>query len=153
MKNLKRILSATLLVAMGYILGSYQWETTPSANAEQYKRPASADILKVREAYSILTDVRGNLINDNRHQNALTIVNPLAVCSGGINVIDDLNKGNGVDPVTFGALYAGLASPDLANELGFDEQGRLLFRNKEVRLYSPKKMAKLYERFVNITSR
>ena len=88
MKISQRILASMILVSMGYVMGSYQWESTPKVNAEPYTRPDSADILKIREAYNVLTDVRGSLINGNRHQNALTVVNPLAVCSGGINVID-----------------------------------------------------------------
>ena len=41
----------------------------------------------------------------------------------------------GVDPETFAALYAGLASPEVRQSLARDAQGRLTYKNKVIRMY------------------
>lgn len=153
MKFFQRIALSSCLVLTGFVIGQMDWSDSSQAVAQPQRKPDSEDILNIREAYSLLIDVQGNLETQDRHQSVLTVVNPLAVCSGGVRALEDLERGNGVDPVTFGALYAGLASPELANELAFNEQGKLMFRNKEIRLYSPKRMARLFRQYAEITER
>ena len=71
-------------------------------------------------------------------------LNAFAVSCGGVNALDDLEAGNGVDPETFAGLYAGLAKPDVAAQLGRDDQGRITYKNKIVRMYPVSRLKKLF---------
>lgn len=75
----------------------------------------------------------------------------MAVLAGGINAVDDLESGRGVDPETFAALYADEATEDVKLHLGKDEDGRLTYKNKVVRIYPISRLKKMQAQRLIIT--
>lgn len=71
-------------------------------------------------------------------------LNFFAVSVGGVNAEQDLEEGRGVDPETFAALYADLASPKIAEHLDYDELGRLRYKKNVIRLYSRDRLRALF---------
>ena len=61
-----------------------------------------------------------------------------------MDAVADLDSGQGVDPVTFAGLYAGRAIQEVADHLSYDEEGRLLYKNKVVRMYSIERLKRLF---------
>jgi len=72
-------------------------------------------------------------------------VNAFAVTTGGVDAMDDLEKGRGVDPETFAALYAGQANKEVADSLDHDDQGRLTYKNKVIRMYPVSRLKELFQ--------
>jgi hypothetical protein len=62
-------------------------------------------------------------------------MNTFAILTGGSHAVRDLETSAVVDPETFAALYANLATDNVAVELGRDADGRLTYKNKVVRMY------------------
>ncbi|MEZ6044638.1 MAG: hypothetical protein R3C11_03455 [Planctomycetaceae bacterium] len=147
MMHQKKLILGILLIVSGYVLGLAQQAWIESAQAQEDSGVAAETILKVRSAYSTLFDARKDLIAEGRHEVSLRVVNTLAVGAGGTESLKDLERGTGVDPFTYGALYAGFAEPAIASEISLDDSGRLMYRNKVVRLYSPERMKQLYKDF------
>jgi hypothetical protein len=52
--------------------------------------------------------------------------------------------GRGVDPETFAGLYAGLAVDEVASELAHDDEGRLTYKGKLVRMYPISRLKRLF---------
>ena len=63
---------------------------------------------------------------------------------GGVNAEQDLEEGRGVDPETFAALYADMATPKIAEHLDYDEQGRLRYKKNVIRIYSKERLRTLF---------
>ena len=55
---------------------------------------------------------------------------------GGLDATKDLEDGRGVDPETFASLYAGRASDAIEPHIAVDDQGRLTYKGKLIRMYS-----------------
>lgn len=85
------------------------------------------------------------LEGEGKYESITADVNPFLLLSGGGNAREDLESGRGVDPETFAALYAGYALPEIGDHLGYDEQGRLTYQNKVVRMYSVSRLRQMYE--------
>ena len=77
-------------------------------------------------------------------------VNAFLVLSGGGNARQDLESGNGVDPETFAALYAGQAIPEIQEQLGLDAENRVTYGGEVVRLYSRSRLSRMFAERVKL---
>lgn len=100
-------------------------------------------------------DVEGFLTAIKFNRPAISTTNYFAISVGGVDAIQDLEEGRGVDPDTLGALYAGYALPEVARHLNLKFErggkiridaadGRLRYKGTVVRMYSPMKLRELY---------
>ncbi len=144
-----RLVAAGALVASGYFLGTAHESLTSSVQAQapgQAVPSASQEVEKaVTDAFSAIQTARSTLEQEGLYNPASKTVNVTAVMAGGIDSIADLESGRGVDPETFAALYAGQAIDEVASELDRDEQGRLTYKGKVIRMYSISRLRQLYQ--------
>ena len=145
MKTFARWGVALGLVAAGYLLGATGLLVPASARA-QPSAPAATDetIAKVKAAHEALTTAAQALQGEGLYTPATTTMNVLAVASGGTNAIEDLESGRGVDPETFAGLYAGQANEEVAPHLGRDEEGRLTYKGKVIRMYPISRLKRMF---------
>lgn len=141
--------SATILsiFGLGYVAGSFQWTADSEAIAQlDDDQGASEEVTKsITAAYSALQTVRSNLNQEGRYTPASRIINATGLMAGGIDAIADLESGRGVDPETFGALYADQATDEVAVNLDTDENGRLTYKGKVIRMYSIERLKAFYK--------
>lgn len=98
--------------------------------------PLSKDMLdKMELLFGALREAQGAMEIEKMYVPAVKGLNPYAVSVGGVNAVADLERGLGVDPITFVGLYAGQAIESVEAKLGKDEFGRLTYNNRLVRLY------------------
>lgn len=149
MRKSASIVAAFGLVALGYLIGSANllapgdlWaQDAPAAN------PVSEDTLeKITAARQALEAAQEALIADQRLVSATKGLNPIAVLAGGIDAPRDLEIGLGVDPGTFAALYAGLATDEIEEKLGKDAEGRLTYNKRVIQMYPISGIRKLYRK-------
>jgi len=105
--------------------------------------PSEETTKKIQLANDALKAATESLKNESLYVAATKPINVLGVLSGGINAVDDLESGRGVDPETFAALYADEATDDVKQHLGKDEDGRLTYKNKVVRIYPISRLKKM----------
>jgi hypothetical protein len=86
-----------------------------------------------------------SLKREGRYQSATRGLNLFAVSVGGLDVKSDLEKGRGVDPETFGALYAGLATTEIQEHIDRDSQGRVTYKGKVVQMYPIRRLTQLFK--------
>ena len=136
MRAFFRCIAAVGLIAAGYVLGA-NGVLSPSLLRAQVggEGPSPETAEKISAAYGSLKAVGDALQQDGRHQPATRGINTFAIMVGGVNAIDDLEKGRGVDPETFAGLYADEAVDEVAQFLDRDEKGRLTYKNKVVQMY------------------
>ena len=134
------------LVALGYCLGAQGVLSSPALIAQEEEKLSKETEGKVQEAIESMRAARDALVQDNRYTAATTGLNVFAISVGGVNAMEDLEAGRGVDPETFAALYAGLAVEEVAEHIGKDEQGRLTYKNKVVRMYPLSRLKSLFEK-------
>lgn len=138
MKMFLRIGCCVGLFAAGFWCGQSQDSLTPElkAQADAPRQGMSDDTLrKIRLAMDTVADAQSSLENEQLYVPAIEGSNSFAVLSGGLNAVQDLERGLGVDPVTFVGLYAGFATEEVAPKLGRDDEGRLTYDGRLVRLY------------------
>lgn len=151
--GLKQACLGLALVSGGYFLGtmdaiqlpvlSAQGPKTPELDDEELTVDISNDALRQIQAINeSLTSTMEVLKLEGKYNAATEGVNPYLVLIGGGDAIDDLERGFGVDPVTFSQLYAGRAVREVLDQLSRDEHGRLLYKNRLVRIYSPERLQK-----------
>lgn len=130
-----RLFCAVGLIAIGYVLGNWG-VLTPQALRAQDAFDLSEDTeVKIKAAHDALTAAKDALVQEGRHREATRDLNAFGVLCGGVDAVADLEAGRGVDPETFAALYAGKATDEIADHLSKDEQGRLMYKNKVIRIY------------------
>lgn len=133
------------LVAVGYALGACGALAPTPAGAQADATGISQEASdKVKVAIDALNGAAITLRQENRYQSAFNGINAFAITSGGVNALQDLETGRGVDPETFAALYAGLAVDDVAQHLSKDDQGRLTYKDKVVRLYPISRLKQMF---------
>lgn len=98
---------------------------------------------KIRAAQAAAAEAQAALENEGLYVPAIEGTNCFAVMVGGINAIQDLERGLGVDPETFVGLYSGLATADVAPRLGKDDSGRLTYNDQLIRLYPKTRLREL----------
>lgn len=134
------------LVAVGYMLGATGMlqPARVSAQAKQEQPLTDDTALKVKGAIDSVGTAGAALQNEQRLMPITTGTNAFAVLSGGVNAQEDIESGRGVDPETFAALYAGLATDEIKAKLDKDENGRLTYNGKVVTLYSISRLKHMF---------
>lgn len=148
MRTAARCISAIVLLALGYLAGSAELFSPVTASAQLEAEPGlSRDAAEqVNSAINSLTEAGAALQREGLYSAATQGINAFAVTVGGVNALEDLEAGRGVDPETFAALYADMAIDSVAEHLGKDEQGRVTYKNKVVRLYPVSRLQSLFQR-------
>lgn len=145
MSRLNQVFIGLLLITMGYVLGASQSFQSEKLHAQQNSGTPSEEAEdKIRRGVRQLVEAQSALEQENFMRPATKGLNTFAVSCGGVNAMEDLEAGNGVDPETFAALYAGLAKPDVASQLARDDQGRITYKNKIVRMYPVSRLKKMF---------
>ncbi len=140
-----RWLSAIGLVGLGFLLGRMDFHTVSVIRAQDADAtgPSDETTKKIQLANDALKAAAESLKNESLYIAATKPINVLGILSGGINAVDDLESGRGVDPETFAALYADEATDDVKLHLGKDEDGRLTYKNKVLRIYPISRLKKM----------
>jgi hypothetical protein len=144
MKRGRIILSYLGVLAAGYFLGVSQPGFGVNANAQDAPASSSKPNPKLAAAIQSLSEAADALKTDGLYEPITTGTNAFLVLSGGGNAKADLESGNGVDPETYGALYAGLALPELQDQITRGDDGRLMFNGQVIQMYSKNKLQRVY---------
>ncbi len=144
-----RMLMVVMLVGCGYFLGTMKWLEPQPARAQGANQQETTND-KIKAAYKALENARLALESDGKYKGVIEGVNAFAVTVGGVDAKRDLDEGRGVDPETFAAIYAGQYTADIKDKLKKDDQGRMLYNNKVIRLYSVERLKKLYQKRTGI---
>jgi len=134
-----------LMLTVGYIAGSLGLFGTTPALAQLDTPPSEDAENKVRSVNRAMNEAVEQLRQDGRYKTVTTGTNSFIVMMGGGDAGEDLASGNGVDPETFAALYAGQVVPEFSEQIGWDAEGRLTYEGKPVQLYSKKKLESIYK--------
>lgn len=143
MKFRSHFLVTLSLMVLSYVAGTQQW-LAPVAMLAQEGGVSKDAKSKIQEANAKLDAAKAQLEADGSYKSIMLATNVSAVMAGGVDSQKDLEDGRGVDPETFGALYAGEVTVDIKEKLSFDEEGRLLYNNKIVRLWPKSRLKKMY---------
>ncbi|MCA8987308.1 MAG: hypothetical protein KDA78_06690 [Planctomycetaceae bacterium] len=149
--RITRIGLALLLIGCGYGLGKWDPTWTSSSHAQPPADPdrndgsqtvdlAKETVQQIQIANDSLALAMEALRLEGKYNPATSGMNPYLILSGGGDAIEDLERGIGVDPITFAELYAGMALREVGDEITRDEQNRLLYKNKLIRMYSVERM-------------
>lgn len=115
--------------------------------------PLSEDAAnEIRAVNRSLTSAVDELEVQGRYIAATDAPNPFLVLAGGGDAIADLESDTGVDPETFAALYAGRASEEVSKNVTIDDEGRVLYKGRVVRMYSVKRLKAMFELRENLAS-
>ena len=147
MRSVWKSLMVLGLVGLGYVLGANGTFAPKFLRAQAAKTeggPSEESRKKLVEAFAALKGAAETLEQENLYVSATNGLNVFAITAGGLNAINDLEDGRGVDPETFAALYAGEAKPEVREHLDYDEQGRLTYKGKVVRIYPKHRMKSIY---------
>lgn len=132
------------LVAVGYLWGRLDLVGGPLALAQEPSAgPSEETAKKIQTASDALKIAVDALKNESRYNLATKSMNVFGVVTGGVDAVDDLESGRGVDPETFALLYAGDATEEVAQHLSKDEDGRLTYKNRVIRIYPVSRLQKL----------
>lgn len=145
MRTRNQSLVAVGLVAFGYVLGSSGVVTPTALRAQnEAEGPSEETRGKIRGAHDALSAAMTALEAEKLYVPAMKGTNAFAVLSGGADAKQDLETGRGVDPETFAALYADQATDEITAHLSKDEQGRLTYKGKVVRMYPISRLKKMF---------
>lgn len=159
MRRFTTLLTAVGLVGLGYVLGAAGPFMSASLLAEADKTdkaaaatdgaaekagPSEDAIAKIKAADDAIKIALEALKQEELYVPATSVPNALVVTAGGVNAVKDLESGRGVDPETFAALYAGLATDEVAPHLERDTDNRLLYKGKLIRMYPVSRLKNLY---------
>jgi hypothetical protein len=131
------------VLTLGYLAGVSGIGTTTPAAAQEAAAIVKPNV-KLGAAITALTEAADGLKADGHYETITQGVNSFLVLSGGGNAKADLESGQGVDPETYGALYAGLVIPELADQITKDDGGRLVFNGQVIHMYSKSKLQRVY---------
>lgn len=154
MRPMLKTLSVLAVLGFGYVLGSTQAFSPRPVGAQvgDGAGPSPEATKKVSEAFNALKAAAETLEQENLYVSATPNLNVFSIAAGGINAIQDLEDGRGVDPETFAALYAGEGKPEVKEHLDTDDQGRLTYKGKVIRIYPKQRMKKIYQERLKFTS-
>jgi len=163
MRTSVKITGGLALLTIGYILGASQilspsvllaqgkGKTKAAADAQAAQPLSDETKTKVKAAADALKAAMEALQSENHYNSAIKSVNAFAVLSGGGDSLEDLKRVGGVDPETFAALYAGLATDQVVVDLGRDAEGRMTYKGRVVRMYPVSVIRAAYARRAEIT--
>lgn len=147
---LKPVVSLSLF-GLGLLAGS-QWNHWSAQSPVQAQDAAGAadapseEVVKaLKAAQTALESAKSTLTTDNKYRPATRTLNVSMIMAGGVDAVADLEAGRGVDPETYAALYAGDAIDEVATELGKDENGRLTYKGKVIRMYPISRLKQVYQ--------
>lgn len=106
--------------------------------------PSEETTTRIRAALDALNVAQQALQQESLYTPAVEGLNTFAITAGGVNALQDLETGRGVDPETFAALYAGLAIDEVNQHLGRDDEGRLTYKNRLVRMSPISEIKRMY---------
>lgn len=134
------------MLALGYVLGAGGGLGLPSAFAqpEENTGPGEESENKIRSVQRALQEAMEQLRQDGHYNTITDGMNSFLILSGGGDAQQDLDSGNGVDPETFAAIYAGKAIPEIADQLGSDDEGRITYNDKPITIYSRKRLQRMF---------
>ena len=147
MLTFRQIFLACGVFACGYAVGSCGLFDLPrlvAQIAEDGIDLSEEALERVRAAHDALGRAMGLLEGESRYSSAVQGVNVFAVSVGGIDAVQDLEDGRGVDPETFAALYAGRAIPNINQHLTRDSDGRVTYKGRLVRMYSTARLKQIF---------
>ncbi|MBC7815761.1 MAG: hypothetical protein IAG10_02555 [Planctomycetaceae bacterium] len=148
MRPIWKTVSVLGLLILGYVLGAnavFSPKPLGAQGAPAEGGPSEDSRKKLQDAFTAIKAAAETLEQENLYVPATTSLNVFSVMAGGLNAKQDLEDGRGVDPETFAALYAGEAIPDIKEHLDHDDQGRLTYKGKVVRIYPKQRMKKIFQ--------
>ncbi|HVJ88025.1 MAG TPA: hypothetical protein VM452_20340 [Caulifigura sp.] len=143
MRRWQTALAYTSVLSLGYFAGLSGFSPlTPLAAQESgaLTKPNA----KLSAAFTALSEAADSLKTDGQYEAITQGTNAFLVLAGGGSAKSDLESGGGVDPETYGALYAGLVAPEIADQITKDDTGRLLFNGQVIQMYSKSKLQRVY---------
>jgi hypothetical protein len=149
MRSFIRHLPWAALVVFAYFLGTMRLFSPTSADAqtEDPKQGLSEQAIEKMDAFNGAMKLTVEILEqDDRYKAVTKGINPWAVSVGGVDAVKDLESGRGVDPVTYAALYAGLALDEISNDIGSTKEGIVTYKGKPVRMYSVAKLKEYFAR-------
>ena len=142
--KLKTLVFGLTMLVLGYWSGSGDFPRLASLWAQDASPELSdATAVKIQAAHESLKAAADALLQDGRYEGLTDAPNAFLVLSGGGNAMEDLQSGQGVDPESFAAIYARKVKPEVLDGLTTDDQGRVLYNNQVVRLYSRSRLEKV----------
>jgi hypothetical protein len=164
MRTSVTITSGVALLMFGYFLGASQVFSPASllAQGAKAKPKAAGDApeltlndetkAKIKAAADALKVAMEALETEGKYKDsAIKGVNAFTVLTGGGDSYADLKSAGGVDPETFAALYAGLATDKVIVDLGRDAENKLTYKGRVVRMYPISAIRAAYARRADIT--
>ena len=148
MRSIWKSVSVLALLSLGYVLGAsglFAPKPLGAQAAQAEGGPSAESFKKLQDAFIAIKAASETLEQENLYVPATTSMNIFAVTAGGLNAVQDLEDGRGVDPETFAALYAGEAKAEVKEHLDYDDQGRLTYKQKVVRIYPKQRMKKIFQ--------
>lgn len=146
MQRGRQVITTVAILGLGYLLGSLQVLHLPLLFAQPAETLSEEAKKKIEAAYDALRSARDTLQVEGLHKQITKSINTYGILAGGIDSEKDLEDGKGVDPETFAALYAGDAVESVAVDLSHDEEGRLTYKNKVLRIYPISKLKRIHDR-------
>jgi len=166
MRTTATITGSLVLLTIGYALGVSQI-LSPAvllAQAGKGKTRGAGDSAaaqplteesktKIKAAADALKAAMDSLQAEGKYseQQAVKGLNAFSILTGGNNSFKELESGGGVDPETFAALYAGLATDKVVVNLGRDAEGKLTYKGRVVRMYPISAIRAAYLRRAEVT--
>ena len=148
MQRIGKSLVMASLLAVGYLAGSVGLLTPSDLSAQGAaapQGPSEDSVEKITSSFDTMKTAAASLKREGRYTPATRGLNLFAVSVGGLDVKDDLEKGRGVDPETFAALYAGLATAGVQEHIERDSQGRVTYKGKVVQMYPIRRLTQLFK--------
>jgi hypothetical protein len=157
MRKWSQWMAAFGFIGLGYVLGASGIGGSVAVwaqNDEAKDPPAAAAAAgasseetqkKISAAFEALKVAREALETESLYTSATKSINAFGVLSGGFNAVDDLETGRGVDPETFAALYADLATEEVKLKLSKDDKGRLVYNGKLIQMYPISRLRKTFD--------
>ena len=146
-KRLARFAKSAGLLSAGIVLGAVAASPLGPVTAQEAAAPATdiseANAEKIKQASDALATAQVALEQDLLYKPAVQGLNAYAVLSGGVDAIEDLENGRGVDPITFAGIYAGREIDEVTPHLKRAANDRLTYKGKLVRMYPPERMKEL----------
>jgi hypothetical protein len=148
------VLGASQVLSPGYLLaqaGGAKAKSKLTSETQAAQGMSDESKTKIKAAADALKAAMDSLQSEGRYDSAIKGVNSFAVMTGGGNSLAALKSAGGVDPETFAALYAGLASDAVVGDLGRDADGKLTYKGRVVRMYPVSVIRSAYARRAEIT--
>ena len=146
MRRFRNLLGLLALIGLGYALGSTQALRLPLVFGQDGAGgPSDESRKKIEDANDKLKSAMDSLRQEGLYKPVINGLNSYAVLAGGLDSRRDLEEGKGVDPETFAALYAGDAIDEIAVDISRDEEGRLTYKNKVVRIYPISRLKRIHQ--------